>query len=224
VQITKEFIDKCKQRNMTCSEIARLAKVSCSTIYSFCKRNGINLPIAKRGGKNVIDMTGNKIGSLTVVKRAKSKNKLAMWECQCKCGNVCVCRGADLRQGKIKTCGCRMGVENRRNWKGYGEIPKKYWSSLINNANQRGKKFDITIKQINDLFLEQDKKCALSGRVIAFEDKSASLDRVDNTKGYSIDNVQWLHKDVNKAKVNFTQEDFTLLCEQIADYRRNKCH
>jgi hypothetical protein len=224
MKTTKEFIEKCKRESMTCSEIARLAKTSCSTIYSFCKRNDIALPVVKRGGQNVINMTGEKFGSLTVTKRAESKNKLAMWECQCKCGNTCVCRGADLRQGKIKTCGCRKGIKSRRNWQGHGEIPRSYWSSLANNADQRGKEFKIDIQQANDLFLEQNKQCALSGRIIGFGDRSASMDRIDNTKGYTIDNVQWLHKDVNKAKGQFTQDEFALLCEQIANHRRNKCH
>lgn len=219
-KITQEYIQQCKKAGMTCSEIAKDKEVSCSTIYSFCKRHNITLPNARRGGGNVIDMKGQVFGSLTVVSRAESKQQLAMWKCLCECGNTCICRGADLRQGKIKTCGCRKGIKSRRNWQGYGLIPKSYWSSLVKNAEQRNKKFDVTIEDVNRLLLKQNLRCALSGREISFKDGSASLDRIDNDRGYTIDNVQWVHKDINRAKQKFSQEEFVLLCEQVAEHRK----
>ena len=58
-------------------------------------------------GQNFIDETGNKYGRLTVKKRAEnSKKGQARWECECDCGNTTVADGAQLRNGKWKSCGC----------------------------------------------------------------------------------------------------------------------
>ena len=48
---------------------------------------------------------------------------------------------------------------------------------------------------------------------------SASLDRIDNTKGYVAGNVQWLHKDINWMKGRFTQPRFLALCRAVALHR-----
>jgi hypothetical protein len=54
-----------------------------------------------------IDETGNRYGRLTVVCRAGStKRHMARWLCQCDCGGVSIVRGADLRNGNTKSCGC----------------------------------------------------------------------------------------------------------------------
>ena len=46
---------------------------------------------------------------------------------------------------------------------------------------------------------------------------TASLDRIDSSKGYTIDNIQWLHKDINKMKWDFSQEKFLELCKKIVN-------
>lgn len=54
-----------------------------------------------------INEIGNKYGKLTVIQEVKMLNKSgAYWECQCECGNKIIVRGADLRRGHTKSCGC----------------------------------------------------------------------------------------------------------------------
>lgn len=60
---------------------------------------------------NVIDMTGARIGMLTVVDRAPdyispSGKKKTMWQCKCDCGNIVDISGHDLRKKRVD-CGCR---------------------------------------------------------------------------------------------------------------------
>lgn len=216
MKLTIGLIEHYKDKDLSCKEIADLLGIKLSRVYVFCKRNGILLRRELRGGKNAKDMTGKVIGSLTVKKRAGSIGKLALWECVCVCGNTVTYRGSDLRQNKIKTCGCRVGIESKRNWSGFGFIPKGYWSSLVRNAENRNIKFGVTIEELNSLFVEQGKICKLSGMPISFEDGTASLDRIDNSKGYVKFNVQWLHKDVNKIKSTLQQQYFVSLCKLIA--------
>ena len=55
----------------------------------------------------MIEMTGKKIGRLTVINRVdNAKDGTAMWRCKCICGKETVVSGKNLRNGHIKSCGC----------------------------------------------------------------------------------------------------------------------
>lgn len=45
------------------------------------------------------------------------------------------------------------------------------------------------------------------------------LDRIDSTKGYIVGNIQWIHKAVNKMKMEFSVADFMAVCKVVADCR-----
>lgn len=53
----------------------------------------------------LINLVGQKFGSLTVLERAPGKNKQVYWTCQCDCGAIKDVKSQHLREGKIKTCG-----------------------------------------------------------------------------------------------------------------------
>jgi hypothetical protein len=81
----------------------------------------------------------------------------------------------------------------------------------------------IDIEYAWNLFLLQDRRCVLSGRTLIIEswpNQTASLDRIDSTRGYVVGNVQWIHKDLQAMKMNFAQEEFVKICEEIVRYYR----
>lgn len=45
----------------------------------------------------LIDLTGQKFGYLTVLERAENKYGRAQWKCQCECGNIVIIPSGDLR-------------------------------------------------------------------------------------------------------------------------------
>jgi hypothetical protein len=51
---------------------------------------------------------------------------------------------------------------------------------------------------------------------------TASLDRIDSSKGYTIDNVQWVHKTVNLMKRELNQQDFIDICNKISYYNKER--
>lgn len=54
-----------------------------------------------------INEIGNTYDRLKVIERAGSNAQgRALWKCQCECGNIIIVRGADLRNGHTKSCGC----------------------------------------------------------------------------------------------------------------------
>jgi len=62
----------------------------------------------------------------------------------------------------------------------------------------------------------------LSGVQLVFfwerEDRAkttASLDRIDSTKGYTLDNIQWVHKTLNRLKMNLDNQEFIEWCKKL---------
>lgn len=56
----------------------------------------------------LIDLTGQKFGKLTVLKKDESRktNCGSYWICKCECGNIKSIRSSSLRRGEIQSCGC----------------------------------------------------------------------------------------------------------------------
>ena len=115
-------------------------------------------------------------------------------------------------------------------WKGHGEISGRYWHTTYVKAIERELKFEISIEYAWDLFLKQNRRCALTGVLLEFRNSNykrkkvmlvASLDRIDSSKGYSIGNVQWIHKDINKMKQSFSQDYFKEMCILVAKNFQN---
>lgn len=170
---------------------------------------------------------GKRYGKLLVLEYSGIDDKQrAMWLCKCDCGSEEIYSGYVLRRGKTH-CGCvKKDPLNVHSWKGVGEIPQSYFSSVENNAKIRKLDFDITIEDMWDKFLEQNGVCALSGQTmlppLAKNNKNplkSSLDRISSDKGYVKDNIQWVVIDVNNMKSNLTEEYFVRLCKLVAENR-----
>lgn len=107
---------------------------------------------------------------------------------------------------------------------GYKGISGAIYSRYKYHAKKRKIPFRLTKKQMWDSFIAQDKKCALTGEELFFEsacckcDGNASLDRIDSSKAYSVDNIQWVHKAVNQMKWTLSQKLFIEWSKKIAKY------
>lgn len=177
-----------------------------------------------------IDMTGQVYGALSVIERAPSQYKTSYWKCRCECGTVKSIQRTALINGKTLSCGCKVNPpgESSYQWSGHREISGSYWSRLKKGALNRNLDFNITIEQAWEVFEIQERKCRLSGRPLWFgktyreaATTTASLDRIDSTKPYTYDNIQWIHKDINVMKMAFGESYFIDTCKQIAEYRKH---
>lgn len=61
------------------------------------------------------DLTGRRFGLLTVLHRAENRGKQTFWACKCDCGGYIETRGADLKRGAVKSCGCLHNKAARMN-------------------------------------------------------------------------------------------------------------
>ena len=166
------------------------------------------------------DLTGKTFGDLFVEGVSEvSRNGHYRYHVICSCGTSKTVLGTHMIQGNTTHCGCKSN-RGSANWQGYKGVGKTYWSSLLRGANGgKGRKpldFSLTLEYVGDLLESQNYRCALSGLPISAKEKTASLDRIDSSKGYVEGNVQWLHKDVNMMKRHYSQQYFTFLCGLIS--------
>ena len=54
----------------------------------------------------LIDLSGQRFGRLTVIKRADNHRNRTAWLCKCDCGNEKIVCSPELCNGDTKSCGC----------------------------------------------------------------------------------------------------------------------
>lgn len=174
-----------------------------------------------------------KIGDILILRRnneirPNSTKKRVSVVCLCPiCKKEFVASFENLRTGHYKSCGCAKKLLNKKHqkWRGVGEISLSFFHAIRNSASVRKKTFSLTIDYLWNLFLKQNRKCALSGMDLSFPKNrrdfccTASLDRIDASHDYTEDNVQWVHKDVNYAKQQMNNNQFLNLVKSIYEYK-----
>lgn len=141
----------------------------------------------------MLNLVGMTFGRLTVIARDPRRPRPhSYWVCQCSCGQTKSIRMTGLRSGKTNSCGCLQRTAHITH--GMSRTPEfRTWSQMI------GRCYSPTHKQYEDY----------GGRGIVVSDEwrksfmafyedmgprpsaSHSLDRRDNSVGYSKDNCRW---------------------------------
>ena len=148
-------------------------------------------------------------------------------EVKCKCGKVSLVSCYSIVKGTSKGCldcsfKAKEGTGNPA-FVGYGIVPGRFANRFIKKKNPK-ETCTVTAKDIEDLYFKQQKKCALTGLPISFENINiktkdlsctASVDRIDSKKGYTLSNIQLVHRDINLMKNAFEQDYFIKMCKLI---------
>ena len=106
-----------------------------------------------------------------------------------------------------------------------GKLSKSFWTRIYNDAKKRDLVIDISIKDAWYQFEKQNELCALTGEKLNFgksksdSNRTASLDRINSKIGYIKNNIQWVHKDINKMKQNFPEDYFLELIKKVYNFK-----
>lgn len=138
------------------------------------------------------------------------------------CGNKFTTTIHKVISGHTKSCGC-SSIGKR---KGTLNISGTFWDRLIRGAKLRDIKVEIDIEYAESLLVKQKFRCALSNidLIVGYGplgNITASIDRIDPTKGYTKNNIQWVHKDINWMKQDYTNKEFIEYCKKVADNNAN---
>lgn len=176
---------------------------------------------------NFIDLTGQRFGRLTVIKRAPDHftgkgNKLTMWGCVCDCGNTRIIQSAALRYGATKSCGCyssevksrQLRALNKKKLEEFGHSREKLyatWNAMKQRCyntkqssfkNYGANRITLCDEWVNDY-------CAFKEWATNNGWKPGlSIDRIDPYKGYSPSNCRWatMKEQQNNKRINIVVE------------------
>lgn len=154
-----------------------------------------------------IDLTGQKFGKLTVIKKDGycKRGERIMWLCECECGNTSRIRGGELKKGQ-KYCGeCGKGCPTH----GLSHLPEyNVWHSMKQRCNNsdcanypnyggRGIGYDERWEKFEKFYEDMGARPA----------KHLTLERKKNDLGYSKDNCVW---DTRKVQARNVRRNHTL--------------
>jgi len=178
-----------------------------------------------------LKLTGQIFGRLTVIEPGKVVDKgVRTWKCRCSCGAEAVVRGTCLKKGSTKSCGClrneQPGPASRH------ETPEiAAWAYHFSQyrANARIRKIEMQLT-FAEFVLICSKNCDYCGsepqvrptRRDTPSIRASGIDRVDNARGYTSDNVVPCCTWCNASKRHHTLDQFVAHCEAVAKHWANK--
>lgn len=161
------------------------------------------------------DWSGQKINDWIIISYQGGRK----WLCQCVCG------AEHIRQPSALENSCRE-CKHQRMRKPASSVQ---YHTHKGQAKLRGKAWAIDKAYFIKLIEEQEYKCKLTDLPIQFGNSAidyqhggstASLDRINSASDYRDGNLQWVHKDINRMKMDFTQERFIELCHLITAHQK----
>lgn len=204
------------------------------------------LEIREPKNPKYIPIIGKKYGEYEVVDNKFYYNKFSRmyhFHVKCSCGKENYLSTYQLEEGIAKICrSCSKKIEIEESYKlnrgltklwkirTYKDLSAVMFFHIRQKCKERNLFWDdsITPKYLYDLYEKQNRKCKLSGLDIIlsterkgvkpnFDIITASLDRIDSSKGYIKGNLQWVHKEINIMKNNHKQEHFIQLCKLVSN-------
>lgn len=191
-----------------------LCKCECGNeieIRGYCLRRGDNVACGcSQGLKNgevhplFVDKTGMRFGKLVVIRLVGTKNKQSMWECRCDCRNATTLSSGHLNKNGTKSCGCDKKLKE-----GEGCF-NLLFAHYKRQAKKRNLSWSVSKEMFRKLTKENCHYCGTKPSSIRKNKRSNGdyiyngLDRIDSSKGHTIDNVvpccgicNWMKRDLN---------------------------
>lgn len=174
--------------------------------------------------------SGDRFGRLTIIKYDGVHKKpcgttQSKYLCQCDCGNIVSVLAQNLKNGSTKSCGClSKEIKDGKRLPNNAGVINQIILGYKRHARDRGLNWDLTHDEVSNIICQPCYYCGVinSNKRYTKNCKEGfeynGIDRVDNTKGYNINNVVPCCKICNYAKNDMTQKEFVLWIQKAAKH------
>lgn len=180
--------------------------------------------------------TYNKLTVIDIKRHFRYNKPRLFATCQCVCGNITEQCIYAIKRGTVKGCGCQRNtperneqnrihayklIEDGRLNRGGDNHPKenrefRVMFNSLKHGNNR-KECEITIEELKNVWEKQNGVCPYTKIKLTLPISSsnpnpdicykmASVDRIDSSKNYTKDNIQFVSRNINYAKSNMSHE------------------
>jgi hypothetical protein len=157
---------------------------------------------------------------------AKDNSKANGYKSICKdCNNIDVKLWREQNKEHRLSYGKQYYTDNKekisvKNKKRYTNLTlDEKFDQLVKTADKRkNKKCFITVEHLNEVWQRQEGLCAYTKLPLTSEGhqlNTVSLDRVDSSKDYTVDNIQLVCVPINRMKLDYTEDQFIELCRLV---------
>lgn len=95
-----------------------------------------------------------------------------------------------------------------------------WWNKYELGAKYRNIEWNLNIEEAILKLNKQNWKCVFTGLDLIctgeLNEITASMDRIDNNKGYFFENIQFVHKEINMMRGTLSSQRFTELCNLVS--------
>lgn len=173
-----------------------------------------------------LDLVGQKFGRLTVLKYVRNNKRGSLWECMCDCENktIKIIRGGHLKNGHTRSCGCLKIFRTNKGESGFNSLFYIY----KRNAKNRDLEFNLTREEFSGLTQQNCYYCGEEPKQVVGTKRNNKkdwakyiyngIDRVNNDKGYIIENCVPCCRKCNRAKDIMSIEEFYEWIKKLMEY------
>lgn len=158
-----------------------------------------------------VDLTGKTFGKLTVIEKVVTK-----WKCRCECGNIKDVTGGNLKSKNTKSCGClkysKKGLsqkdeKHRKLWHIHRDMIRRCTDKNSSRYKYYGKR-GITVcdRWLEDYLNFYDDIVS----TIGLPNREDTLDRIDNNRGYYIENIKWSNMTEQASNKRSQKDDMSM--------------
>lgn len=183
---------------------------------------------------------GTRIGKLFLIEY-RYQSQIASYLCKCDCGNVKWIRCTSLNSGRVKSCGCYANslISTRTKLPQYGRYGSsvlKAWNGYTRGAYSRGIEWKLTV---DEFIAIGNQSCHYCGAPPSVRTQAkyktnkngtiginapqpyihSGIDRTNNDRGYTIDNVVPCCTPCNLMKGSMSVTDFIARAIKISDHQ-----
>ena len=240
-QEEKKFVTE-NYENMLYKDIGKIIGRTQSSVGIIVSKLGLGeLP------KDLIP--GQKFNRLTIIKKTnkKTKSRTFLYECLCDCGKITEVNRTAIINGGTKSCGCLQKerlTESLLLPPGQATLNSLYQGCIF-NAKSRGVEFLLTKEQHEKIVSCDCHYCGEAPRKISYLVKldgnvkkldhnvtklsmsnswtlANTVDRIDSSKGYSVDNCVPSCWPCNEMKMDRKTDEFLKQIDKINNFQKEK--